>query len=93
MTGQLVLSLFPGIALLDRAFEEEDFCIVRGPDLLWGGDIRNFHPPAGVFDGVIGGPPCQCFSRPVHIVRHHGHRVGETLIPEFERVVAEEVSA
>ena len=33
----LVLSIFPGIGLLDMAFEEEGFCIVRGPDLLWGG--------------------------------------------------------
>lgn len=63
MTPQLVLSLFPGIGLLDMAFEEEGFVIVRGPDLLWGGDIRRFHPPAGKFDGVIGGPPCQAFSQ------------------------------
>ena len=34
-----MLSLFPGIGLLDMAFEEEGFCVVRGPDLLWGGDI------------------------------------------------------
>lgn len=61
MSG-LVLSLFPGIGLLDMAFEEEGFCVVRGPDLLWGGDIRRFHPPSGRFDGVIGGPPCQRFS-------------------------------
>ena len=27
----LVLSLFPGIGLLDRAFEEHGFCVVRGP--------------------------------------------------------------
>lgn len=45
--GPLILSLFPGIGLLDMAFEEEGFCVVRGPDLLWGGDIRRFHPPAG----------------------------------------------
>jgi DNA (cytosine-5)-methyltransferase 1 len=32
MSG-LVLSLFPGIGLLDMAFEEEGFCVVRGPDL------------------------------------------------------------
>ena len=44
--------LFPGIGLLDMAFEKEGFCVVRGPDLLWGGDIRSFHPPAGKFDGV-----------------------------------------
>ncbi len=86
----LVLSLFPGIGLLDRAFEEEGFCVVRGPDVLWGGDIRRFHPPAGVFDGVIGGPPCQCFSSVSRLVRARGFepRFGN-LIPEFERCVAE----
>ena len=86
--SQLVLSLFPGIGLLDMAFEEEGFCVVRGPDLLWGGDIKRFHPPAGKFDGVIGGPPCQCFSRMRHIVKANGYRTAENLIPEFERVVA-----
>jgi len=50
----LVLSLFPGIGLLDMAFELEGFTVVRGPDLLWGGDVRRFHPPPGRFDGVIG---------------------------------------
>jgi DNA (cytosine-5)-methyltransferase 1 len=86
---QLVLSLFPGIGLLDMAFEEEGFCVVRGPDLLWGGDIRRFHPPAGRFDGVIGGPPCQAFSRLRHIVAANGHKVADNLIPEYERVVRE----
>lgn len=85
----LVLSLFPGIGLLDRAFELEGFCVVRGPDLLWGGDVRTFHPPAGKFDGVIGGPPCQAFSRLRHIVEHNGYQVAPNLIPEFERVVLE----
>lgn len=89
MSG-LVLSLFPGIGLLDRAFEEEGFCVVRGPDLLWGGDIRRFHPPAGRFDGVIGGPPCQPFSRLRHIVAAKGQKPRHpNLIPEFERCVAE----
>jgi site-specific DNA-cytosine methylase len=85
----LVLSLFPGIGLLDMAFEAEGFCVVRGPDCLWGGDIRSFQPPAGKFDGVIGGPPCQMFSSLVHLVRASGHepRFGN-LIPEFERCVA-----
>jgi DNA (cytosine-5)-methyltransferase 1 len=58
----LVLSLFPGIDLLGRGFEAEGYCVVRGPDLIFGGDIRAFTPPAGRFDGVIGGPPCQDFS-------------------------------
>lgn len=84
----LVLSLFPGIGLLDMAFEEEGFCVVRGPDLLWGGDIRRFHPPAGRFDGVIGGPPCQLFSQMRHINPLAGQKHGN-LIPEFERVVSE----
>ena len=79
----LVLSLFPGIGLLDHAFELEGFCVVRGPDLLWGGDIREFHPPAGRFDGVIGGPPCQAFST------SNTSGKGENLIPEFCRVVRE----
>jgi len=86
---QLVLSLFPGIGLLDMAFEEEGFCIVRGPDLLWGGDIKRFHPPAGRFDGVIGGPPCQAFSNFRHLVKHQGFQLAENLIPEFERCVGE----
>jgi DNA (cytosine-5)-methyltransferase 1 len=86
---QLVLSLFPGIGLLDMAFEEEGYCVVRGPDLLWGGDIKRFHPPAGKFEGIIGGPPCQAFSRLRHIVEANGYQVAENLIPEFERVVAE----
>jgi DNA (cytosine-5)-methyltransferase 1 len=84
---QLVLSLFPGIGLLDMAFEEEGFCVVRGPDLLWGGDIRRFHPPAGKFDGVIGGPPCQLFSQLRYLNPKAGQAHGN-MIPEFERVVA-----
>ncbi len=86
--NDLVLSLFPGIGLLDRAFEEEGFCVVRGPDLLWGGDVRTFHPPYGRFDGVIGGPPCKRFSGLANLARARGVEF-ENLIPEFERVVFE----
>lgn len=85
----LVLSLFPGIGLLDMAFEEAGFCVVRGPDVLWGGDVKRFHPPAGRFDGVIGGPPCQAFSRLRHLVAHNGLTSAPNLIPEYERVVSE----
>lgn len=88
---QLVLSLFPGIGLLDMAFEQEGFTVVRGPDLLWGGDIRTFHVPAGRFDGVIGGPPCQPFSPLANIARarYGDSSIAEDLIPEYERVVRE----
>ena len=40
MGNGLVLSVFPGIDLLGRAFEEQEYCVVRGPDLLWGGVKR-----------------------------------------------------
>lgn len=87
----LVLSLFPGIGLLDQAFEEEGFCIVRGPDLLWGGDIRSFHPPALRFDGIIGGPPCQSWSG---LANTNRARWGDDCmmpdrIPEFARCINE----
>jgi DNA (cytosine-5)-methyltransferase 1 len=81
----LVLSLFPGIGLLDMAFEQEGFCVVRGPDLLWGGDVRNFHPPAGRFDGVIGGPPCKGESNLAHL----NGTPGRTMVQEFLRVKGE----
>lgn len=88
MDGNLVLSLFPGIGLLDMAFELEGFTVVRGPDVLWGGDIHRFHPPAGKFDGIIGGPPCQAFSSAGDLRRaRSGKQIN--LIPEFERVVDE----
>ena len=86
---QLVLSLFPGIGLLDRGFEDEGFTVVRGPDLLWGGDVKKFHVPAGRFDGVIGGPPCQAFSTLRHLVLATGKKLADNLIPEYERICRE----
>lgn len=83
---QLVLSLFPGAGLLDRGFELAGFCVVRGPDVLLGQSIEAFHCPAGHFAGVIGGPPCQDFSR----ARRRpptGH--GRKMLAEFARVVTE----
>lgn len=84
-----VLSLFPGIGLLDQAFEEMGFCVVRGPDLFWGGDIHTFHPTRGYFQGIIGGPPCQAFSRLKYFVEYNGYKTAPNLIPEFERCVRE----
>jgi DNA (cytosine-5)-methyltransferase 1 len=67
--------------------------VVRGPDLLWGGDIRRFHSPAGRFDGVIGGPPCQAWSRLRHIVMANGYKTAPDLISEFECCLAEATPA
>jgi DNA (cytosine-5)-methyltransferase 1 len=86
----LVLSLFPGLDLLGRAFEANGFCVVRGPDLIFGQDIRGWDIPAskvGVFDGVVGGPPCQSFSKTRNFAVN-GPRYGD-LISEFCRVVAD----
>ncbi len=82
---KLVLSLFPGIGLLDKAFEEEGFCVVRGPDILWGGDVRRFSIPAGKFDGLIGGPPCQVHSTASEIIGTNA----VDLIPEYIRLFEE----
>ena len=93
MVRGLILSLFPGLGLLDVGFAEQGWTVVRGPDIVYGKlhDIRHFHPPAGVFEGIIGGPPCQAHSRLAAVVRS---RYGEDhvvpdLIPEFARCIAE----
>jgi DNA (cytosine-5)-methyltransferase 1 len=84
--SQMVLSLFPGIDLLGRGFEEEGFSVVRGPDPLFGGDIRSFRVPAGRFDGIVGGPPCPDFSR---ARRTAPTGYGMEMIGEYVRVVQE----
>lgn len=85
----MILSLFPGVGLLDLAFEMEGFCVVRGPDVLWGGDVRRFHPPPGAFWGIIGGPPCQDFSQ---LRREPASGYGLEMLEEFCRVVVEAAS-
>lgn len=75
--------------MLDMAFEDEGFTVVRGPDVLWGGDVHDFHPPAGIFRGVIGGPPCQAHVRYAALNRSIGNKVAADLIPQFIRVVLE----
>ena len=88
----MILSTFSGLGMLDEAFRRQGHCVVSAGDVTWGGlyDIAHFHPPADVFEGVIGGPPCQSFSALAALVRANGHepKFGN-LIPEFERVVAE----
>lgn len=82
----MVLSLFPGVGVFDRAFEAEGFCVVRGPDLLWGGDVARFQPPRGVFSGIKGGSPCHDYSC---ARRAPPTGEGDRLMAEFARVVHE----
>lgn len=80
----LVLSIFPGADLLGKGFEAEGFCVVRGPEKILGGDIREFNAPRSVFVGVIGGPPCQDFSR---ARRTEPTGYGREMLGEFCRVI------
>ena len=70
--------------MLGRGFEETGFCVVRGPDLITGGDIRRFHPAPGRFDGIIAGSPCQDFSR----LNPNPGTYGYEMQDQFCRVVA-----
>ena len=90
----LFLSLFRGIGLLDSGFQAAwpEASVVCGPDVIWGSDARDFHVPAGVFDGCFGGPPCQLFSRLRYLSPSAGQKHGN-MIPEFERIVAESRAA
>ena len=81
----LVLSLFPGIDMLGKGFEAVGFCVVRGPDPIFGGDIRDFHPTSS-FTGVIGGPPCQDFSK---ARRTAPTGRGDEMLAQFARCVTE----
>ncbi len=87
---QLVLSLFTGVGLLDKAFREAGFCVVSAGDIIYGQDIREFKGIINKFDGVIGGPPCQLFSdinryRPEKEDYHYGLQ----MLDEFVRIVKE----
>lgn len=81
-----VLSIFPGADLLGRGFEREGFCVLRGPDLVWGSSIVDFHPPKKMLKGVIGGSPCPDFSR---ARRSLPSGDGVAMLKEFCRVVFE----
>lgn len=83
---QLVLSLFHGVDLFGRGFENKGFSVVRGCDILFGTDITDFHIPSGRFDGIIGGSPCQDFSK---LRRTPPTGEGLRLLGEFCRVVTE----
>lgn len=89
MSG-LVLSLFPGLDVLGAGFEAEGFCVVQARDWIMGGDVRTFRPPAGRFDGVIGGDPCQSHSALANLVRAKGLEPSfPDLSGEYQRVIEE----
>lgn len=83
---QVVLSVFSGIDILGKGFEKEGFCVVSAMDIIFGHDIRDKHFPSGVFKGLIGGSPCQDFSR---ARRTPPTGYGLEMLQEFERVVQE----
>ncbi len=81
-----ILSLFPGIGLLERPFSDAGFTIFRGPDPLWGQHIEPYHVPAGIIWGIIAGPPCQDFSA-ARRSAPTGH--GRTMLDHAARVIQE----
>lgn len=87
-TEGVVLSIFTGAGLLDLGFEQNGFCVVSAGDIVLGQhhDIRRKHFPAGIFSGVIGGPPCVEFSL---ANRNRDPKKGMEMINEFLRVVKE----
>jgi len=85
-SSKLILSLYPGIDLFSKPFEALGFSVVRGPDLLLGQDIRDFHVPAGVFAGIIGGSPCPEFSG---LRRLEPTGEGLELLGHYQRIVTE----
>jgi DNA (cytosine-5)-methyltransferase 1 len=83
---ELVLSVFSGAGLLDRGFEQTGFCVVSAGDIIWGRDVREFAPARHIFKGVIGGSPCQDFSK---ARRTAPTGEGVELVKQFIRVVTQ----
>jgi DNA (cytosine-5)-methyltransferase 1 len=82
----MLLSLFPGIDLFGKAFEEQGYNVVRGPDPIWGGDIRDFHSEPGVFEGVLLTPPCQPWSG---LSRNPDIEFGLEMLEQGKRIIEE----
>lgn len=81
----LILSCFPGADGLGIGFENNGFCVVRGPDKILEQDIRDFSVPSGRFGGVIGGPPCVDYSGLNRNPGTYSDEMGD----EFRRVILE----
>lgn len=85
MKNTLILSIFPGIDLFGKGFEKQGACVVQAQDKIMGGDIREFHPPKGRFNGLIGGSPCQDYSR----LNRNPSDYSDEMLNEYKRVVLE----
>ena len=79
----LILSLYSGLDLFGRAFEELGHCVVRGPEIITYGDIRDFSCPPDVFDMVMGGPPCVDYS----LLNRNPSDYSDICAAEFMRIV------
>lgn len=88
--SQLVLSLFSGIGLLDKAFKEKGFCVVSAGDIILGDhhNICDFAAIQNKFDGIIAGSPCQDFSK-ANRDRPGENSYGYKMLKEFARIVTE----
>jgi DNA (cytosine-5)-methyltransferase 1 len=86
MKSQFILSLFPGVDILGRAFHQAGHTVVRGPDLVTGDRIEDFHGLPGHVDGIIAGPPCQDFSC-LRRAKPSGH--GKKMLSHLLRVANE----
>lgn len=91
MAAQLILSLFTGAGLLDKAFRDKGFIVVSAGDIIYNidGDIKNFKGIKNKFEGIIGGPRCQDFSVLNRNRPDKFNCYGFDMLQEFKRVVLE----
>lgn len=85
----LVLSLFTGVGLMDRAFSHNGFVVVSSGDIITGQDIREFTGIKNRFDGIIAGSPCQDFSSANRDRPGVLNSYGFQMLNEFKRIVLE----
>lgn len=85
--NKLILSLFSGIDLLGKGFQDNDFCVVSAGDVILYKDIQDFkNVPKNAFYGIIGGSPCQDFSM---ANRSEPTGYGLKMLAEYKRIVLE----
>lgn len=80
---KIILSLFQGIGMLDKGFVKKGYCVVSGPERILNGCVSEFEGIENVFDGVIGGSPCQSFSG----LNRNPNNYSLEMKQHFERIV------